>query len=302
MWRERLSEAEVRAVTELVSAATDADGVAPLSEHVLLHLSHGGDARAANLLLRGGRQLVGYAHLDATDGVAAASGEIVVHPDHRKRGYGRALVGELRTHAGNAELRLWAHGHQPAAAALAQHTGFTRTRVLWQMRRSLGAPVPEPSWPAGIVVRPFLVGQDEQAWLACNSRAFAGHPEQGDWTLADLLRREAEPWFDPGGFFLAERGGQLAGFHWTKVHRARPLPEPGAQHQAIGEVYVVGVDPDAQGTGLGAALTVHGLRHLRSSGLAYVLLYVDENNPRAVALYERLGFTRWDSDVTYSSD
>ncbi|HEV7209494.1 MAG TPA: GNAT family N-acetyltransferase, partial [Mycobacteriales bacterium] len=149
-WRERLSEPEVRAITELVTAATEADGVAPLSEHVMLHLSHGGDTGAANLLLRAGGQLVGYAHLDATDSVAGASGEVVVHPAYRQQGHGREMVDELRRHSGDGRLRLWAHGHHPAAQALAHHAGFARTRVLWQMRRSLLAPVPAPRWPAGV--------------------------------------------------------------------------------------------------------------------------------------------------------
>jgi len=139
-------------------------------------------------------------------------------------------------------------------------------------------------------------GQDEQAWLTVNARAFAHHPEQGSWTLADLAQRERQDWFDPAGFFLAERDGRLAGFHWTKVH-----PDGGQDGSGpIGEVYVVGVTPEAQGTGLGKALTVAGIRHLQHQGLHAVMLYVDADNVPAVSLYRRLGFTRWDVDVMYA--
>jgi mycothiol synthase len=109
----------------------------------------------------------------------------------------------------------------------------------------------------------------------------------------------AERWFDPAGFLLAERvaDGSLVGFHWTKVHGAAPTKEHG--HEPIGEVYVLGVDPAARGGGLGVALTLAGLRHLQARGLRTAMLYVDESNPGAVALYRKLGFTIWSTDVAY---
>ena len=163
-------------------------------------------------------------------------------------------------------LRLWAHGDLPAAAALARRAGFERIRALWTMRRPLGTPLDTPRFPAGVTLRTFAVGRDEQAWLEINQKAFASHPEQGGWTMADLALREREPWFDPAGFFLAERSGKLAGFHWTKIHQARP-GSPANGPEPIGEVYVVGVGPGEQGSGLGRALTLAGLRYLQSRGL-----------------------------------
>jgi mycothiol synthase len=156
------------------------------------------------------------------------------------------------------------------------------------------APIPEPAFPDDVTVRTFKPGADEEAWLGVNSRAFAHHPEQGAWTADDLRLREAEDWFDPDGFFLAERDGQLAGFHWTKVH-----PDGGVNGEPIGEVYVVGVDPVQQGGGLGRALTLAGLGYLRDRGLGDVMLYVDEDNVGAVRMYMSLGFTRWTADVMY---
>ena len=175
------------------------------------------------------------------------------------------------------------------------------------MRRSLQTRIGRPQLADGIRVRTFVPGQDEDAWVALNHRAFARHPEQGAWTRDDLELREREPWFDPEGFFLAERDRGLAGFHWTKIHGGTAGPDrsgpeqPAAHgHDAIGEVYVVGVDPDERGTGLGRALTLIGLRYLRARGLAQVMLYVDETNSAAIGLYESLGFTHWDTDVMYS--
>lgn len=294
----QLGQSQTGEVLRLVAAATDQDTVSPLSEHVLLHLRYGGDPDARNLLLTDGPELAGYAHLDPTDPVEGPSGELVIHPAHRGRGLGLALTRALRAEAGARPLRLWAHGELAAAAALARAAGFERVRALWTMRRPIQAPLGIPVLPEGITVRTFQVGQDEDSWVAINRAAFAGHPEQGAWTRADLDLRKREPWFDPDGFFLAERGGRLMGFHWTKVHGSHP-GAPGHGHEAIGEVYVVGVAPEERGTGLGRALTLIGLRYLRGRGLAAVMLYVDEANTAAIRLYESLGFTHWDTDIMF---
>ena len=276
----------------LTGAATAADGVAPLSEHVMLHLRYGGtaglDLTAAGAGPEG--RVAGYAHLDRDD-PDAASGELVVDPGYRRHGAGRALVNALAAAAGERPLRVWAHGDLPAALALARASGLRRVRALWQMRRSLRDPLPDVPVPADIRLRTFVPGQDEDGWLRLNALAFAHHPEQGAWTRADLSVREQEDWFDPAGFFLAERDGRLVGFHWTKVHDG-----------TTGEVYVVGVDPAAHGGGLGRALTVAGLRYLRDNrGLTEVILYVDETNRAAVRMYEALGFARAVTDVMYGT-
>jgi mycothiol synthase len=314
----RLTADQIAAVTELVNDATDADGVRPLSEHVMLHLRYGGDESARNLLMwrETGHTLAAYAHLDVTDLVDGPSAEMVVAPALRRHGFGRSLLAAALEQSDN-RLRLWAHGGLAEASLVAEHLGFRRIRVLLQLRRSLFAPLPASSAPSGVTVRTFHPGADDEAWLALNARTFAAHPEQGRWTLHDLHQRMAEQWFDPAGFFLAEREGQLIGFHWTKVHgglshhshdkqlvHSHGDSEPHAHtaahgHEPMGEVYVVGVDPSAQGLGLGRELTLVGLRYLRGLGLQQVMLYVEESNLSAIALYESLGFSRWDTDVLF---
>lgn len=297
----RLDPGQIGDLVALVDRATDEDGMRPLSEHVWLHLKEGGDEHGLHVIARdrsGG--VVGYAHLDATDEVDGPSAELAVDPAHRRHGLGRLLVEELITRSPDGRLRLWAHGEQAGAAELALSLGFTRARVLWQMRRSLYAPLPRPVLPPGIELRPFRVGIDEDAWLAVNARAFAQLPDQGGWSRVDLERRIREPWFSAEGFLMAWRregdGERLAGFHWTKVHGGST---GGHDHAPIGEVYVVGVDPDERGSGLGRALTLAGLHHLRTLDLSQAMLYVDSANTTAIRLYEGLGFARWDTDVLF---
>ncbi|MFF0720291.1 mycothiol synthase [Micromonospora sp. NPDC003816] len=291
---ERLGPTEIAEVLALARTAGDTDGADPLDEHVLLRLRDE-RAPAIHLLTRADDDtLTGYAHLDTGDPADGIGAELVVHPAYRRRGIGRALAREMVV-AATGPLRAWAHGDHPSAAALAVDLGFRRARVLWQLRRPLTAPLDPPRLPDGVELRAFRPGQDDDAWLALNARAFADHPEQGRWTADDLRVRLDEPWFDPAGFLLAVESstGRLLGFHWTKVH-AR---EGSAR---IGEVYVLGVEPTAHGGGLGRALTTAGLAYLREQrGLDRVMLYVDESNTGAVALYERTGFARWSAHVNY---
>jgi mycothiol synthase len=293
-----LDASDVAGVLALLRAATSADGVRPLSEEAELRLQHGGPAGGGNLVVRDGAEIAGYARYD--DGVA----ELVVHPGFRRRGFGTALLTRLLEATGSRPLSVWAHGDLPGSAELLAPHGFERARVLLQMRRDLAGvdPDPRPALPDGVRVLPFRPGRDEAAWLRVNARAFAHHPEQGGWSAEDLRLREAEPWFDPAGFLMAWRGapddgGVLLGAHWTKTH-----PPGDVADEPVGEVYVLGIDPDAQGMRLGRALTDLGLAHLRGRGLGEVLLYVEEDNAAAVRLYEGRGFTRFSVDVSWRRD
>ncbi|MGH3718372.1 MAG: mycothiol synthase [Pseudonocardiaceae bacterium] len=287
-WIAAPSGGQVAAAVELLAAAAVADGVNPLSEAAALRLHHPGAGLVHLLAYDSAGTLVGYAGL--VERAERRTAEFAVHPGHRRRGVGGALLAALldRVHE---PLWVWAHGEHPAALQLAQRAGLARLRELFQLRRGLVEPIPPRVLPDGIALRAFTPGADEAAVVRVNDRAFAWHPEQSRWDIRELMVREAQPWFDPEGFLLAvDPADRLLGFHWTKVH-----PD------GLGEVYVLAVDPDAQGTGLGGALTVAGLAHLRERGAPEAMLYVESDNAAALRTYQKLGFAHHHTDAEFSS-
>jgi len=302
-----IDDVEITQVHQLAAAAEQADGVAPLSEQPLLNLRDADDD-VVHLLTWSRGRLAGYAQVDRRGPVPSA--ELVVHPRSRRHGLGFHLLASAAARAqegpdgapreGAEPLRVWAHGDLEPARALAARSGFVVVRELLVLALPLGAPEehPVPDVPDGLRLRTFVPGADDAAWVRANARAFAHHPEQGRLTVDDLRARTREDWFDPGGLYLLEdAAGDVLGFVWTKV----PVADPAADGtRPEGEIYVVGVDPDAQGRGLGTLLTAVGLAHLARVRVREAVLYVDGDNTPAVRTYERAGFARRTADVQYA--
>lgn len=264
-------------IDRIAAAAEAADGAAPLDEATWLTLRHHPD-RVRAWTRDGGFALSIGAELT-----------LVVEPAARGRGLGGELLAEALADAAGP-VSAWSHGDHPGSAALARRHGFDRVRELWVMRREMTGDTAEPLGevvvPDGVVVRPFEPG-DEDEVVRVNAAAFAHHPEQGAMDRANLAERMGQEWFDPAGLILATGAdGRLLGFHWTKRHS----PE-------LGEVYVVGIDPAAQGRRLGTLLTLAGLHHLADGGARQVLLYVESDNAPAIAVYSRLGFEHAGADT-----
>jgi mycothiol synthase len=284
-----LDSADREAVGELLEAAAKASGEPALSDHLRLDLQAGG-APGFVAAFAGDDGLDAYAQVSAAH--ESASVEIVIHPDAADDAE-RLSIELLRAVRADVDgpLYWWVHGVTTLHDRIAASVGMSAERRLLQLRRLLPTGL-----EAGVPTRPFVPGQDEAAWLQVNNRAFAWHPEQGGWDLATLQAREAEPWFDPAGFLLHERDGRLAAFCWTKLHPATPV-DP-----VLGEIYVIAVDPDFAGLGLGKALTLAGLASIADRGVTTGMLFVDESNTTAVGLYERLGFTTHRVDVAFLSE
>jgi mycothiol synthase len=293
-----LSNVDQDRIRDLIDAATAHDGVAPVGAQVLRELPHD---RTRHLVARTRDGIVGYLNLVAAEQDSAAMAEVVVPPDARRRGIGSKLI-EAGLAEGGDGARVWAHGNLEPARATAAAMGLVKARELLQMRRSL-ADLPPVTVPPDVRLTTYSGPEDDAELLRVNNAAFAWHPEQGGWTEAEIAERRDESWFDADGLFLAFDGdaGGLLGFHWTKTHGAGSGgQERSDQGNVLGEVYVVGVDPDAQGRGLGATLTLVGLHHLAERGADTVMLYVEADNTAAVKTYRRLGFDVFATDVAYA--
>ena len=290
-----MGQGDIDSVIELLHAAAAADGHRPLGEHQWLDLVQGGRKGFAGLVAwePGHDHPVGYAQVTRGSGDWAV--EFVIDPHHREEN-GAVIGADLLSHAfgiianeGGGHVHLWVPKPQPLHDEVARAVGLRAGRELLQMRRPL---------PTGLSfdleTRAFVPGQDDAAWLEVNNRAFRWHPEQGGWDLDTLRARQREPWFDPAGFLLHERDGRLAGFCWKKIHE---------EHDPrLGEIYVIAVDPDFQGLGLGRSLVLAGLDSLSSRGTPLGMLYVDAANTAAVSLYEALGFEVDHLDRAYTTD
>jgi mycothiol synthase len=293
--KHHLAPADVAAVGELLDVAERADGHKPLDDHRWLDMAQGGRESFAGLVAweTGHHHPVAYAQVSR--GPRSWALDLVVDPHHR---YDALTIGpemlraalDLVAREGGGHVHLWVHQPTDAHDAIAAAVDLHRGRDLLQLRR----PLPVEHEPLDLHLRAFRPGEDEDAWLAVNNRAFEWHPEQGGWDLETLRAREAEPWFDPDGFLLSERDGRLEGFCWTKVHADHEPP--------LGEIYVIAVDPQTGRKGLGRALVLAGLDWLAAAGLPVGMLYVDAGNTKAVKLYENLGFTLDHVDRAYVGD
>ncbi|TDT30010.1 mycothiol synthase [Naumannella halotolerans] len=272
--------AEVRS---LVEAARAVDGTAALNEAAMISINHGGPER--QVTAHSAEALIGYGLL--ADGHV----QVVVDPDHRRSGVATGIVAELSDHP--RSLAYWAFGDLAGARAWAAARGAEPVRKLLIMERSPAGPVEVVPPPAGVTIRGYRA-EDAEELIAVNARAFSHHPEQGAMDAADLASRMSEDWYRPEDLLVAtvtdaDGRSRLTGFHWTKQHDAE-----------TGEVYVLAVDPEAGGGGIGRALLTAGLQHLVDLGKQRVILYVEDDQPRVVEIYRRAGFEVIHQDVVYA--
>ena len=274
---------DLQAVAALLTRVEAADGHRPIGEHKYLKLFQGDPAGVVGLIAEEASKLVAYVALTPHAEPGWWGMEVAVDPDHRSPDAFLTLLEAGETEVarrGGSALRVWLH--QPRLIEVAVRAGFIAERELLKLERQLPGGfrrnLPEAGLPQGIRLAPFVTGRDESAWLEVNNVAFADHPENGRWTPEMLHHRMGQNWFRPEELLMAWDGSTLAGFCWCK--------RVGGE----GEIYVLAVAAEAQGSGLGRALLLQGLALMEGKGDRVAFLYVDADNHRALGLYRSLGF------------
>lgn len=267
------TRADRAALSALIELVTEHDGVEPLGESKYVDLM--GSGTGTGFVLEREGAVEGYAHVLVKANSGVAETELVVHPSLRTEPAVRHLIGASLRAAGDRSLLWWTFG-EPLAAFAAAIGSLQRT--LHRLRGELPPPF-LPDLPSWVEIKEFVPGADDEVWLGVNNAAFAGHPEEGNWSLDIFRQRQQRSWFEAGGLRMAWADDRLAGFCWTKVH-----PE------GAGEIYVIAVDPGFQGRGLGKELACEGLWDLHARGCRRAVLYVDVSNHTALSVYAALGF------------
>lgn len=305
----------------IADTAAQVDGYRPFNEQAMFDLASG--SRTALLIAAEDVGLGAMGRGEAIDGAVVGAAivglgelDLVIQPASRGLGHARAALEEMLVDA-PAGLTAWSHGDHPAARALANRYGFESVRTLLQLCTALPfagttAAVDGPQQATSsasqqtstgpATIEAFRPGIDDAEWVALNALVFADHPEQGSLTAVDLAARAAEPWFNPGDFLIARDRASLRmiGFNWLKIAGgSQSNDDNDSDDDVIGEIYVIGVHPDAAGQGLGRTLMLAGLERLRERGCTSAELYVEAESASAVHLYRSLGFIDRTVDVQY---
>ena len=258
-------------VREFLAEVADADGHPPLSENKVTTL--GREMNRVGVWSDGeGLCLVAVAAWHAGHGHWAI--EAAVAPRRRTANDEEAAVERATGLISTEEPHsFWAF--RPGQVDAAGRLGYVQGRAV--LRMSGPMPTQRPASVPGISIGPMTVS-DVEGIVAVNNSAFADHREQGSMTVEGFRSLMTLAWFDPMGVHVARSGERIVGFCMTKH-----------EEQAVGEVYVLAVDPDRSGLGIGRALAQRGYAAMAASGAVTARAWVDEDNRPAVGLYEVLG-------------
>ena len=140
----------------------------------------------------------------------------------------------------------------------------------------------------------YLQRGEEDKLTQIQNRSFAGYWGYNPNTVETITYRLNLSNHSLEDVVLACDGDKVIGYCWTEV-----IYERETISESRGRIFMLGVDPDYRGKGVGRTVLLAGLARLKSKGLWVAELTVDSENKAACALYHSLGFEVWKSSTWY---
>lgn len=221
---------------------------------------------------------------------------LVVHPRHRKKSLLSRLIQRAVIRARELEAKrvlINLQGRRPELRNALLGMGFQSTRRHLELRVDLSKVLLLETSRKGVHIRPFKSGEEDR--LACiQNRAFSNTWGYSSNTIQDIIDRTALPSFSPQDVLFALDGKKFVGYCWRMI-----APPNRFSYGSSGRIYMIGVDPEYQGRGVGKQLLLVGLSYLKRKGINRVDLTVDSENNVAFALYKSVGFRYRTSTLWY---
>ncbi len=193
-----------------------------------------------------------------------------VHPDHRGRGLGEALVGWAEARAGERSpgvptFRNSVPSEDPVAHDLLEFLGYAMVRTFWHMERDLAAAMEPVDDPPGVHLRPYDHATDVRSLYDAFEEAFVdewgSEPYPYETHEEDLARSE------PGLAIVATDGDELVGGAVARLV------------EDAGWIDVVGVRRAWRRRGIAHGLLLRSFAVLAGHGAETATLNVDSENP-----------------------
>jgi mycothiol synthase len=292
-------DSDLRVLAELINAADRVDNAGfATTEEALAHGLTDPSIHASDnvFLAQSQSQLLGYVRLTVQqhEDHECVVMHGIVHPDWRRQSVGTALMKRAEQRARKLKgakplfLDMPIRGPVTGAAELAQSLGFRPVRCFFYMECHDMQSLAEPVIPSGILLRNYVVGQDEAAFVAAYNDGFSDHWGQAPHTLEQEMHRLTAPGFRVADNLLAvDQDGQIAGLCLLDFHEA----EGGMPHNTPPLIDDLAVQHAYRRRGIGRALLLAGMHRIRDEGFSAAALAVDSENPnQALKLYESVGF------------
>jgi len=243
------------------------------------------------------RDIVGYVDVMPELNIGRAVVSCLVHPKHRRKGFAKRLVECAVRRARKLRVKI-VHVNIPqnnvTTKRLFSKMGFRFVRRFLEKRLDLSEAHLLKINTVASLCRCLRRGEEDKL-VQIQNRSFANTWGYSPNTIEDISYRTGLPNCSLEDIILACDADRPIGYCWTKIH----FEEGKAISGGNGRIYMLGVDPNHRGKGVGKQVLLAGLSHLKSKGIRTVELTVDSDNKAACALYRSVGFEVHSSSLWY---